>query len=153
MQVASAQQYTETNQLVISENAAQTERRTSQSSALYETARNSYLNNDFGEAITLFEQYIREFPQGAEVCLSNYSLGEMYYVLGDFQKAVDYFHAVVRIRQNNVPEALFFLGRSYESLNNYERALENFRMLTRDYPNHQLSRTASEHIRELRDHN
>ena len=122
-----------------------------ESATLYNLARNNYLSNNFTEAIALLERYIQSYPTGAEIALSNYLLGELYFVVNRFDRAVPYFLEVLRLQREQVPEALFFVSRSYESLGNYENALRYYTMLINRHPNNPLSATAREQIRILRE--
>ena len=118
---------------------------------LYNLARNNYLSNNFIEAIFLLESYISKYPSGSEISLSNYLLGELYFVVNSFDRAIPYFHEVLRLQKEQIPEALFFVSKSYEALGNYENALRYYTQLIERYPRNPLSATAREQISILKE--
>ena len=118
---------------------------------LYETARDYYLNSNFPETISLLDQYIRRYPNGAEISNAYYLLGELYFVLGNYERAVPNFNNVYRLRQDKVIESLFFLAKSNEHLSNYEAAIRHYNILIREYPNSPLARAANEQVLLLRE--
>ena len=124
-----------------------------ESRGLYELARNNYLSNNFTESISLLEQYIRQYSTGAEIALANYLLGEIYFVVNNFERAIPYFLEVIRLQRDQLPESMFFASRSYEVLGDYENAIRHYTMLNTRFPNHPLSATAREQLRLLREGN
>jgi TolA-binding protein len=117
--------------------------------ALYDLARDKYLSNDFSESITLLDIYVSKFPNGAEISLTHYLLGEINYVLNNFETAVKNFLEVYRIKKDKVAESLFFTGKSFEGLSDYENAKKYYQILIAEYPSNPLARTANEQLRNL----
>jgi len=118
---------------------------------VYEMARTHYLSNNFNDAITLLEQYIARYRNGAEIANANYTLGEIYFVINSFERAIPYFLEVIRLQRELLPDAMFFAARSYEILGNYENAVRYYTMLTQRFPNHPFSTTARENLQLLRE--
>jgi TolA-binding protein len=118
---------------------------------IYTQARNYYLNSNFTETITLLETYIRRFPNGEDIAMAYYILGELFYVHGNYERAIPNFNNVYRIRRDKVVESLFFLAKSNEKLSEYGNAIRHYNILIREFPNSPLSRTANEQIQLLRE--
>jgi len=120
-------------------------------SQLYQKAKETYVNNNFNEAIAFLNTYISTYPNGKEIGLAYYLLGELYYVLGQYNQAVPNFNHVYRLKGEKVTESLFFMAKSYEEMSDYGNAINYFNILLREYPNTPLSRAASEQVLILRE--
>ncbi|MCL1827758.1 MAG: outer membrane protein assembly factor BamD [Candidatus Cloacimonetes bacterium] len=124
---------------------------TTDAKRLYDDARNYYINSNFTETTSLLDQYIRRYPNGEDIAMAYYVLGELYYVLGNYEKAVPNFNNVYRLKQDKVIESLFFLAKSNEKLSDYGAAIRHYNILINEYPNSGLARTASEQVRLLQE--
>lgn len=117
---------------------------------LYNLARDNYLNNNFEDAMSLLKIIIEERNDASETSLSYYLLGEIHYVLNNYDNAVIYFLEVTKLNDSKVPESLFFISKSYEALNDYSNALEFYNILIQSFPDNPLSKTAEEQIKILK---
>jgi len=116
---------------------------------LYDLARDSYLGNNFTDAITKLDIYVTKFPNGDEIALVYYLLGEINYVLNNFENAVSNFGNVYRLKKDKIAESLFFTSKSYEGLFDYENAKLYYNILINEYPTNPLAKTADEQLKIL----
>ena len=135
----------------IDQTAPPTATAASEARELYELARTYYLSNNFNEAINILERYIASYRNQDDIDRVNYLLGEIYFVINSFERAIPYFREVIRLQREMLAEAMFFAARSYEILNDYENAVTYYRMLNSRFPNHPLSATAREQLQILRE--
>jgi TolA-binding protein len=92
--------------------------------ATYESAENRYLQNERKQAITLFEKYLKEFPNGINSLSANFYLGQLYYGDNQTNKAQEKFEFVVSKEKNQFSEqALSRLSEIYLENRNYQKAL------------------------------
>jgi len=116
---------------------------------LYDLARDSYLGNNFTDAITKLDIYVTKFPQGEEIALVYYLLGEINYVLNNFESAVTNFDQVYRLKKDKIVESLFFTSKSYEGMFDYDKAKLYYTILIDEYPSNPLAKTANEQLKIL----
>ncbi len=92
--------------------------------ATFESAENRYLQNDSKQAMTLFEKYLNEFPNGIHSLSANFYLGQLYYGDNQKSKAREKYEFVVSKEQNEFSEkALSRLSEIYLEDRDYEKAL------------------------------
>jgi TolA-binding protein len=120
------------------------------SATLFNLAQDSYLSNSFNDAIVLLDRYIHLFPEGAELAQVKYLLGEIHFIQNSFSRAIEFFNAVYNLRHDKVAEALFFMARSYELLNDIPNAIRFYTILADEFASSPLARTAQEHINIIR---
>ena len=116
------------------------------SATLFNMAQDSYMSNSFNDAIALLDNYLHKFPEGAEIAQAKYLLGEIYFILNSFNRAIEFFEGVYRLQREKVPESLFFMARSYELINDYQNAIRFYTILANDFASSPLARTAQEHL-------
>lgn len=61
----------------------------------FETAKNQYFNLDYNKAISSFKSFIAQYPNDANVNEARYYIGESYYRLREFDKALDYYNELM----------------------------------------------------------
>ncbi|MGB2867892.1 MAG: tetratricopeptide repeat protein [Bacteroidota bacterium] len=113
----------------------------------YASAMDLYNQKRFPEAIRGFERLL---DQGIEEELADncqHWIGESYYALGDYEKAINAFNKVVGITSaSKRPDALYMLGRTYEDVGDISKARFNFQKLFKEYPKHKLAAVARQKL-------
>ncbi|MEO1652751.1 MAG: tetratricopeptide repeat protein, partial [Bacteroidota bacterium] len=61
----------------------------------FENAKNAYFNQQYQQAISLFQQYLSQYAQGVNLEEAHYYLGESYYRLDDYDKALPYYDLIL----------------------------------------------------------
>ncbi len=62
---------------------------------LYKTARGHWFKNEWSQAVTLFEQLVREYPDSPRRCRSQNFIGYCYQKMGDKDKAFETFSELI----------------------------------------------------------
>jgi tetratricopeptide (TPR) repeat protein len=98
--------------------------------ATYEAAENKFLDNDTQRAISGFQTYLDEFPNGKNSLKSNFYLGQLLYNEGQVQESLPYYREVASRRSNEfTEESLRRLSQIYLSEEDYYQALSTLTRL------------------------
>ena len=91
----------------------------------YEAAENKFIENNSAAAIRGFENYLKEFPDGAYALKSHFYLAQLYYNNYEFEKSIpDYEYVAKASKSEFLEEALRKLSQLYLEKGNYEKAIE-----------------------------
>ncbi len=115
--------------------------------AAYETLRNGHNN----QAITAFNQLLKQFPQGEYADNAWYWLGEAYKVKQDVKAAKHAFEQVVKLFPNSpkVPDALLKLGYIELDQDNKIKARDYFTRVTINYPTTTAAHLATKKLLQM----
>lgn len=101
----------------------------------YENARAEYEARRYKVAINLFEELLASNPNNSYADNCQYWIGECYYGLANFTKAIAAFEKVFSFpKSNKNDDSQLKLGMCYIRLNEKERAKEEFKRLINHYP-------------------
>lgn len=90
----------------------------------YEAAENQYLQNNTEKAISGFEKYLSQFPNGIHSINANFYLAQMYFKQGEKDKAAGKYEFVVNKPKNEFTEqALARLSQLYLEKSKYQEAI------------------------------
>jgi tetratricopeptide (TPR) repeat protein len=90
---------------------------------LFDEALNEADNGNYNQAIVKFKEALIAEPQNPDI---HRELGIAYYKSKDFSTAISYLNKALQL--NNIDgTAIFYLGLSYESIPNYDKALEYYK--------------------------
>ncbi len=104
----------------------------------YEAAENQYMNNNTEKAISNFEKYVQQFPNGIHSINANFYLAQLYYRDGKVEKSIPYFQYVTSKPKNEFSEqALARLSQIYLEKMNYTQALPLLEKLEKQADNNQ----------------
>lgn len=120
---------------------------------LYRAALNLLLEEgDYEAAIPLFQQQIRDYPDGRLLPNAHYWRGEALILAQRYNQAINAFNRVIDEfpRHDKAPDAMLKLGIVYSLMGNTERANEVWRRIASQYPdsNSAALRLADEYLRE-----
>ena len=103
---------------------------------LYKKARNLLVEDNFKAAADLFTEFIKNYPKNALADNAAYWLGECYYSMGDYNKAILVFYDLTKkySKSEKVPDAILKLGYSYLSLDDSNRAHHYLKKVITKYP-------------------
>ncbi len=122
------------------------------SKQLYETAYGHLLQQDYGAAEVVFDDFIKRFPSDPLVPNAQYWLGETYFVRGQFKQAAEAFLKGYKTyaRSAKAPDSLLKLAMSLDRLGQRDAACSSYSELMSRFPNapnHIRTRTQSERQR------
>lgn len=116
----------------------------------YVQALNRYQNGDFEQAIDNFSRLIQADPTHELADNSQYWLGECYYSLRNYKRAISEFEKVLHFSDDDKwDDAQLKLGLSYKSIGNPERAREEFQKLLDHFPGSEYAEKARQYLRQL----
>jgi TolA-binding protein len=108
---------------------------------MYLSAEKPYLENNVDKAISQFNKYLNQFPNGIHALKSNFYLAQLYYGKDLFNNAMPRYRYVVNASKNEYTEqALVRLGEILLSENNWSEAIPVLNRLEKeaDYPQNKL---------------
>ena len=98
-----------------------------QDSTIFITAENRYFENDYDNAITGFENYLKRFPRGLFSLKAHYYLADALMRSGNSEQALPHFEAVAAMGNNQYTEtSLTNAARIAYGLGNYSDALDHY---------------------------
>ena len=114
----------------------------------YVKAFGLYSANNFPEAITAFETFLKDHPQNDYAANALYWIGECHYSLSDLPKAKDIFFKVAGNYPNSpkAPDALLKLGYSLAAMKEKDKANAIFESLIKSYPSSPAAAKARERL-------
>lgn len=114
---------------------------TAQALSTYQDALSTYMNRDFNGALSKFLQFLNDYPQTDLEQNAYFWVGNSYYNLNNYDKALDYFSDCL----NNFPKkptsqggktdaCLFMLYKTYKAMGNTQKAYDYLMQLKQEYP-------------------
>ncbi|MEE4279838.1 MAG: tol-pal system protein YbgF [Halieaceae bacterium] len=116
----------------------------------YRSAYALVRGQEFDRAVTAFQAFLRDFPDGRYAPNAHYWLGELYLVIdpADPEAARQAFTLLLNEypQDAKVPDALYKLGRVQYIKGNPQRAREYLERVMREYPDSSAARLAGDFI-------
>jgi tol-pal system protein YbgF len=102
----------------------------------YEKAYTAYVEHRYDEALTLFEDFLKRYPEHELAGNAQYWFGETYYDLGDYASAILTFKDVLTRYADHAkaPDALLKIGYAYIALDDPSNARMFLKRLIKNYP-------------------
>lgn len=96
--------------------------------ATYYEAANRQLANQADEALALYQEFVRQWPNAALVDQAQYEIGMIHYNRRDWAAARDAFSALINTYPDSPRrgEAFYMRGNTAIALNNFDQALQSF---------------------------
>jgi TolA-binding protein len=92
--------------------------------ATYQAAEQPYLENKVAQAISRFEDYLKQFPGGIHALQAHFYLGQMYFADGKSDKAIPHYEFTVSKEGSEFTEqALARISELYLAKKDYKKAL------------------------------
>lgn len=120
-------------------------------SDLYKKARNLLIEENYITAADLFTDFIKKFPKNTLAGNAAYWLGECYYSMNRYKKAITIFKDLVAKypKSGKVPGALLKTGYAYLSLDDSNRAHHYLKQVLRKYPFSPAAEKAEEKLKSF----
>lgn len=112
--------------------------------ALYQKALCHGFKLEFAEKAKALDQLLKDFPNSEYDGNARYELGEAYYKTGRDDKALSYFLPLVDEYEGSIyiKKALLQIGLIHYRKKEYEKALDTFKRIAREFPNYQDAKDA-----------
>lgn len=116
----------------------------------YEAARALFEGYQYDNAITQFQQLLSEFPSGTLADNCQYWIGESYFGLKQYQKAIIEFQKVFAYSKTvKHDDAQLMIGLSYVRLNQNDRARTEFESFLNTYGGSEYTGVAQRYYRNI----
>jgi len=117
----------------------------------YEKAYGFYLEHRYDEALTLFRDFLKHYPQHHLADNAQYWVGEIFYDLEDYPNAILAFKEVVTryAEETKAPDALLKMGYSYVALDDPTNARVFLKRVIKNYPFSEAESKARAKLKEL----
>jgi len=118
--------------------------------ALYEQAYETYKQKRYQQAIPEFTKVVEADPDGDLSDNAQYWIGECYYGMNNYNRAIVEFEKVFTFKNSNKDDdAQLKLGLCYLNLGQRQKAREEFQRLVDFYPNSEYKQMAMEYLQQL----
>ncbi len=118
--------------------------------AEYKRALDLFHNRQYREAIQVFQQLVNQNPNHPLADNAQYWIGESYFALGQYKKAILAFEKVFLFDQSNKNDyAQYKLGLCYYQLGDKQRARSEFQKLIDQYPRSPLVNKARQYLQKI----
>lgn len=116
----------------------------------YVKALSNYQNGDFHKAIEGFSALVGADPNHKLADNSQYWLGEAFYSLKNYKRAVLEFQKVFQFAENDKwDDAQIKLGICHQKMGNPDKARDEFQKLLDRYPDSEYTQRAQQYLRQL----
>jgi tol-pal system protein YbgF len=117
----------------------------------YDKAYATYTDQRYDEALSLFKNFIQQFPQHDLADNAQYWIGEIHYDMENYQGALLAFEEVTKkyADQNKAPDALLKIGYCYMALDDPNNAQLFFKRVIKNYPFSEAEAKAREKLKEI----
>ena len=110
----------------------------------YEAALAEYEARRYESAISGFSEVLTVAPNNTLADNAQYWIGECYYSLGNFEKALDAFNKVFSYQESNkLADAHYKVAKTYEKMGNKDAAREEYKAVIQNFQ----GTTAAEHAK------
>ena len=118
---------------------------------LYVDGYSQFNTGKYLEAQKLFEEFLRRSPESDLADDAQYWVGECYFALKDYRRAILEFRRVIDQYPfgNKVPQSFFKVGLSYLALGERDRAAENLETVVQAFPKSDVATVARATLDEI----
>ncbi len=117
---------------------------------IYNAITHIYFSGNHEEALEKLNEFIEKYPGYPRSYYANYLTGECLYQMGRIAEAKTIFENTIRLKgtktPDKTPDALMMLGNCYKKENNLNRAVDYWKQLLTNYPDHKLAIIAQNKI-------
>ncbi len=117
----------------------------------YENAYTLVSQKKYSDALSAFQTYLKQFPQGRYVSNAHFWAGEIYLIQNSARKAASEFTTVVQNypSSNKVPDALLKLGFIYADNGQLEKAKSQLERVLQQYPDSSVAQLAQNRLQVI----
>ncbi|MFN3134257.1 MAG: tetratricopeptide repeat protein [Candidatus Kryptonium sp.] len=115
----------------------------------YDLGLKEFRNRRYKTSIAYFDTLLRSNIETNLKINAAYWLGENYFALKQYEKAIEYFNYVAQIKSAKTPDALYMLGRCYAALGKIKEAREYMSRVLKEYPKSPVAKKAKDRLERL----
>ncbi len=115
----------------------------------YNRGLNDFRNRKYKTAIAYFDTLLKSNVETNLKINAVYWIGESYFGLKQYEKAIEYFNYVAQTKSAKTPDALYMLGRCYAALGKIKEAKEYMNRVVKEYPKSPVAKKAKDRLERL----
>ncbi len=115
----------------------------------YNRGLTNFRNRKYENAIAYFDTLLRSTVETNLKINAAYWIGESYFGLKQYEKAIEYFNYVAQTKSSKTPDALYMLGRCYAALGKIKEAKEYMNRVLKEYPESPVAKKAKSRLERL----
>lgn len=117
----------------------------------YNLGWSAYTGNQFEEAIRIYEDALKKFPDAVEAAGARMNIGDAYLYLDKPKEALESFKAVVSLHKDSeeVPSAHYKQGVCYERLTQRADAEKSYQLVRTRYPESPAASLATQRLKSM----
>ncbi|CUS98934.1 tol-pal system protein YbgF [Candidatus Chrysopegis kryptomonas] len=115
----------------------------------YNRGLNDFRNRKYQTAIAYFDTLLKSNVETNLKINAAYWIGESYFGLKQYEKAIEYFNYVAQTKSAKTPDALYMLGRCYAALGKIKEAKEYMNRVIKEYPKSPVAKKAKDRLERL----
>lgn len=117
----------------------------------YDAALALFRDGRYAEAAPALDAFLKQYPSGGFSPAAQFYLGSSLYATGDHKGAITQLQKMVTTWPDSprAPDALLVISSSQVELRAFNNARATLQRITRDYPNSEAARTASDRLKLL----
>ncbi|MCS7229346.1 MAG: tetratricopeptide repeat protein [Candidatus Kryptonium sp.] len=115
----------------------------------YNLGLNAFKNRKYKLAVSYFDTLLRSTYETNLKINVVYWLGESYFALKQYEKAMEHFNYVAQTKSAKTPDALYMLGRCYAALGKIKEARDYMNRVVKEYPQSPAARKAKNRLERL----
>ncbi len=115
----------------------------------YNRGLNNFRNRRYETSIAYFDTLLRSDVETNLKINAAYWIGESYFALKQYDKAIEYFNYVAQTKSTKTPDALYMLGRCYAALGKIKEAKDYMSRVLKEYPRSPVAKKAKERLERL----
>lgn len=115
----------------------------------YNLGLREFKNRRYKTSIAYFDTLLRSNIETNLKINAVYWIGENYFALKQYEKAIEYFNYVAQTKSAKTPDALYMLGRCYAALGKIKEAKEYMSRVLKEYPKSPVAKKAKDRLERL----
>ncbi len=118
--------------------------------ASYKGALEEYYSKRYESAISGFTEVLTVTPQNPLADNAQYWIGECYYGMGNYERALDAFYKVLNFPESNkLSDTHYKIGKTYLMMGNTDSAKEELEAVIQNYPGTSASNYAAQELKKM----
>ena len=118
----------------------------------YDAAMEAFKGRDYKSAASQLGEFVRRYPQSGYAAFAQYSLGNAYYVLGDYKNAITAQQVVATTYKDSTkaPDAMLTIASSYAGLKDKKATKKALQDLLKQFPDSSAAQAAKDRLAALK---
>ncbi len=119
---------------------------------LYDSARKAFEKNKFEDALDLFQELIKTYPESKNADNAQFWIGEIYYRNKMYKESIIEYQKVIEnySKGNKVKDSMLKQGYAFLKLGDKKNARTLFKLLIKKYPKSSQAKIAKKNLKKIK---